>query len=106
MIQFLGICFLQETYAPVLLERKAKILRRQIAEDPDSEKGLMPSHVRTVYADDSRTWSNIFSKALTRPFLIFAREPIIQLLGVFMAFVYGTLYRAPPFPHLSPSSPN
>jgi hypothetical protein len=39
-----------------------------------------------------RSWKVIFKRALTRPFLLFAREPIIQLLGVYMAFLYGTLY--------------
>ena len=29
---------------------------------------------------------------MIRPFALFVREPIIQLLGIYMAFVYGTLY--------------
>lgn len=33
-------------------------------------------------------------KALTRPFIFFVHEPIIQLLGIFMAFVYGLMYSA------------
>ena len=32
-------------------------------------------------------------KALVRPFALFVREPIVQLLGIYMAFIYGTLYR-------------
>ena len=43
------------------------------------------------------SWKHIFAKALTRPFLLFAREPIIQLLGVYMAFIYGTMYSKPFF---------
>ena len=39
------------------------------------------------------SWKKIFAKALVRPFALFAREPIIQLLGVYMAFLYGLLYR-------------
>lgn len=31
--------------------------------------------------------------ALTRPFIMFAQEPILQLFGVYFAFVYGTIYR-------------
>lgn len=38
------------------------------------------------------SWKVIFKKALTRPFALFAHEPIIQLLGLYMAFIYGTLY--------------
>lgn len=40
----------------------------------------------------TRSWRSIFSKALIRPFKLFFREPIIQLLGIYMAFIYGTLY--------------
>jgi hypothetical protein len=32
------------------------------------------------------------AKALLRPFALFAYEPIMQLLGIYMAFVYGLLY--------------
>ena len=32
-------------------------------------------------------------KSLVRPFELFAQEPIIQLLGVYMAYLYGVLYR-------------
>lgn len=38
--------------------------------------------------DSSLRWKRIFAKAIFRPFALFAREPIIQLLGVYMAFVY------------------
>ena len=37
----------------------------------------------------------MFSKALIRPFKLFASEPIIQLLGLYMAFIYGIFYRKP-----------
>ena len=29
---------------------------------------------------------------MIRPFALFVREPIIQLLGIYMAFVYGLIY--------------
>lgn len=37
-------------------------------------------------------WKAVFSKALIRPFRLFIYEPIVQLLGLYMAFVYGLLY--------------
>ncbi len=40
----------------------------------------------------SHSWKAIFSKALVRPFKFFIYEPIVQLLGLYMAFVYGLLY--------------
>ncbi|RPD55141.1 MFS polyamine transporter [Lentinus tigrinus ALCF2SS1-7] len=85
--QIVGLFFLKETYAPVLLERKAK----QIKKGLDPEKGRMYD-VRTVFAGADRQWRHIVQKALFRPFMLFVREPIIQLLGTYMAFVYGTLY--------------
>lgn len=35
----------------------------------------------------------LWKKALVRPFAMFATEPIIQLFGLYMAFIYGTIYR-------------
>lgn len=54
------------------------------------------SHPPPLSAVNSRiladSWQTIVSKALVRPFALFVREPIVQLLGVYMAFIYGTLY--------------
>ena len=74
-------------YAPVLLERKlSRIIKSQ-----DAEKGIH-RQMRTPFQSEDRHWKRIFANALTRPFAMFAREPIIQLLGLYMAFVYGLLY--------------
>ncbi|KAF5372341.1 hypothetical protein D9615_009305 [Tricholomella constricta] len=87
-IQISGLFFLQETYAPLLLERKAEQIRRTL----DAEKGEKKD-VHTVFeAAGERSWSQIFSKALTRPFVLFAREEIVQLFGIYMAFIYGLFY--------------
>jgi hypothetical protein len=40
----------------------------------------------------SGSWKAMFSKALVRPLMLFIYEPIVQLLGLYMAFVYGLLY--------------
>ncbi|KAM5544558.1 hypothetical protein V8D89_001456 [Ganoderma adspersum] len=87
MIQVLGIFFLQETFAPILLERKANKIRKSM----DVEQGTI-REVRTVYDNADRHWRVIVTKALTRPFALFVHEPIIQLLGIYMAFIYGTMY--------------
>lgn len=49
-------------------------------------------HIQTKFQSDDRHWKRIFGKTLFRPFALFAREPIVQLLGMYMAFVYGLLY--------------
>ncbi|KAF8647432.1 hypothetical protein AX16_006709 [Volvariella volvacea WC 439] len=90
-IQISGFFFLQETFAPLLLERKAKALQKP---SDDVEKGTV-REVRTIYdAQGDRSWKSIFAKALTRPFALFARESIVQLLGLYMAFIYGIFYLA------------
>jgi hypothetical protein len=43
-------------------------------------------------ADHARSWKAIFKNALTRPFIFFSRELIIQVAGLYMMFVYGLLY--------------
>jgi len=86
-VQCLGLIFLRETYAPVLLERKAARIRQSL----DPEKAAT-REVKTIYDGENRHWKNIMIKALIRPFKLFLCEPIIQLLGVYMAFIYGLLY--------------
>lgn len=39
------------------------------------------------------SWKVLVSRALTRPFQIFFKETIIQVFGIYMAFIYGLLYR-------------
>ncbi|KAG1839999.1 MFS polyamine transporter [Suillus subalutaceus] len=48
--------------------------------------------IRTVFEGQDRSWRTIMAKSLSRPFALFAHEPIVQLLGVYMAYIYGSLY--------------
>ncbi|KAI0775003.1 MFS polyamine transporter [Trametes elegans] len=86
-IQVLGVFFLKETFPPILLERKAEQMRKSM--DPEKAQAR---EIRTVFDGADRHWKNIVTKALVRPFALFVREPIVQLLGIYMAFIYGTLY--------------
>ncbi|KAF7312747.1 MFS polyamine transporter [Mycena indigotica] len=88
-VQLLGLFYLRESYAPYLLEQKAKRLRRSLAKD--SEKGTVP-RVRSRFANPNRTWKTIIYIAVTRPVIMFYHEPILQLLGIYMAFIYGLFY--------------
>ena len=73
--------------------------------DPKSELVKTPfddtnrryaSHMRFSFSspNDPHLFSlrHILTKSLIRPFALFVREPIIQLLGVYMAFIYGIIY--------------
>lgn len=65
-------------------------MRLEMSQDP--EKGG-PREIKTVFDTSDRHWQQIVAKSLVRPFKLFFYEPIVQLLGVYMAFVYGLLYR-------------
>jgi len=81
------VLFLKETFASVLLQRKAAAMRKTMDEEkaPDVMK-------RTTTSTTHKYWKAIFNKALIRPFKVFMYEPIIQLLGLYTAFVYGIFY--------------
>ena len=94
-----------QAYAPVLLERKAAAIRKTM--DEEKAHGItirtaMDSTNRQcvrlifigIYAYISNSWKAVLSKALIRPFKLFIYEPIVQLLGLYLAFIYGLLYRA------------
>ncbi|KAG7441537.1 MFS polyamine transporter [Guyanagaster necrorhizus] len=86
-VQCLGLVFLRESFAPVLLERKAEKIRKS----KDPEKGQR--NVRTVFDKaGTRSWQQIFATALVRPFALFVREPIVQIVALYMAFIYGVFY--------------
>ncbi|KAK3689832.1 major facilitator superfamily transporter [Podospora appendiculata] len=71
----------KETYAPVLLQRKAARLRKEM--------------------DDGRYWSRYDDKTstvelikinLTRPFVLALTEPILWFFNVWISIIYGILY--------------
>ncbi|KAI0794966.1 MFS polyamine transporter [Abortiporus biennis] len=86
VIQVIGFLFLRETYAPVLLERKANHVRNTMSVEDGIEREVK------VKSGGERHWKVIVKKALLRPFHLFFSEPIVQILGVYMAFIYGLFY--------------
>lgn len=77
------IFLLPETYAPVLLRRRAaklseltgKVYRSKL----DIERGPVPM---------SRT----LKTALSRPWILLFNEPIVMMFSIYMSIIYGTLY--------------
>jgi len=87
-IQMLSFLYLHETYAPLLLQKKAEKIRKSM----DVEKAPH-REVRTIFdGTQDRSWQAVMIKALVRPFALFAQEPIIQLLSIYMSYLYGTFY--------------
>lgn len=77
-------CAMPETYAPVLLQRKAIRLR---AADPVNNAELYGEHER-------QDWSRkgVLERTLYRPFIMLRKEPILLLITVYLSFVYGLSY--------------
>lgn len=80
---FLGlallILFLEETYPPVVLVNKAKLLRR-------STKNWGIHAKQDEIEIDLR---ELLEKNLSRPMRMLFTEPIVLLLSIYMAFIYG-----------------
>jgi hypothetical protein len=72
-----------ETYAPVLLRKRAEKLSKLTgdvyASKSDAEKGKISA-------------GQAFKTALSRPWILLLKEPIVLLLSIYMAIIYGTLY--------------
>ncbi|OOF92181.1 hypothetical protein ASPCADRAFT_210589 [Aspergillus carbonarius ITEM 5010] len=79
----IGSLVMPETYAPVLLRRRAKNLTKVTGKvhqsKMEAERGKVP-------------YATVFKTALSRPWVLLFREPIVLLLSIYMAIIYGTLY--------------
>ncbi|KAJ5651282.1 uncharacterized protein N7484_005005 [Penicillium longicatenatum] len=77
------IFLLPETYAPVLLRRRAAKLSEMTGQvyrsKLDIERGPLPM-------------GKTLKTALSRPWILLFREPIVLLCSIYMAIIYGTLY--------------
>lgn len=72
------LIFLRETYAPVLLERKAERLRK--------ETGNMNLRSRL---DHGLAKKDYIIRSLVRPMKMLIFSPIVLILSMYMAIVYG-----------------
>ncbi|KAK4920756.1 hypothetical protein LTR49_011659 [Elasticomyces elasticus] len=80
-IQVTGIFLLQETWAPVLLEKKVKKLRKETGND-------------ALYAEGSRQETVVqkLETSLKRPFILLFTQPIVIVFAIYMAYLYGLVY--------------
>ncbi|KAM0746258.1 MFS general substrate transporter [Meredithblackwellia eburnea MCA 4105] len=88
LIQGAGLLYLRETYAPVLLYRQARALKKEMGLPLDSDK------VQTVFEvkGGHKTYGHVLSHGLVRPFQMFRKEFIIQILALYMSIIYGIIY--------------
>ena len=81
-IQVSGLFFLQETFSPTLLARKAAKLR----------KATGNTSLRTEFDNPDRSFGALMRKSIIRPFKLLSTQIIVQVLALYMAFVYGIMY--------------
>ncbi|KAK4893303.1 MFS siderochrome iron transporter 1, partial [Elasticomyces elasticus] len=83
VLWIIGALVIPETYPPVLLRRRAKKLSEMTGKvyrsRGDAEAG-------------PTTTAQVFKTSLSRPWILLFREPIVLLLSIYMAIIYGTLY--------------
>ena len=80
----LGALTIPETYAPVLLRKRAAALSEQTGQVYRSGLEIARGPPPTI--------AESFKVALSRPWILLFREPIVLLLSIYMAIIYGTLY--------------
>ncbi|KAJ5247442.1 hypothetical protein N7468_002425 [Penicillium chermesinum] len=82
-VWIMGSVLIPETYGPVLLRRRAARLSKLSGKVYRSKTDIEQGRVALGEA---------FKIALSRPWILLLREPIVFLLSLYMAIIYGTLY--------------
>lgn len=81
---FVSFFSFPESYAPLILRRRAARLRR--------ETGEPRYHTASERVDAGRSASSVLARALSRPLRLLLFHPIIQVSAVLSGFNYGILY--------------
>ena len=83
VIGILGVIFIPETYGPVLLQRQASHL----------SKANSKIYISALEKSQGKKKpSEVFKRALFRPWIFLFLEPIVLIASVYMAIIYGTVY--------------
>lgn len=77
-----GLLFLRESYAPVILQKKAKRLAKE------TNNPLLHS----ALDKGNRTPQQIFISAIIRPLKLLILSPILSLMTLYLSVIYGELY--------------
>ncbi|CAE6426807.1 unnamed protein product [Rhizoctonia solani] len=80
----LSVLLVPETFAPVLLRRRARELHAE------SEGQL--HYVSKYEKGNKKAFSEVMKINLSRPFVLLFQEPIVLLFSIYTALIYGTLY--------------
>ena len=84
VLWMMGNLLLPETYPPVLLRKRAEALSKAT--------GKVYRSRMEIQSGPRPSATQLFKTALSRPWVLLIREPIVLLLSIYMAIIYGTLY--------------
>lgn len=76
------ICFVPETYAPVILKHRAKKLRQETGN----------ANIMTEQEAQPMSFSELMNDVVYRPFKFIVQEPVLVLVCLFIALIYGMVY--------------
>lgn len=79
----LGTLTIPETYSPVILRKRAHKLSQMTGKVYKS---------RMQVEKGEKSLKSELKTAISRPWVLLFREPIVLLLSIYMAIIYGTLY--------------
>jgi|SRR6266436_5835805 len=89
MTIFAGVCSvgivftLPETYAPIILLKKAQRLRKETGNQ---------NYYAPIERGEAVSFARRLNNILAKPFVILIREPMLIAITIYMSFVYGCLY--------------
>ncbi|TKY87411.1 hypothetical protein EX895_004089 [Sporisorium graminicola] len=85
---FSGVCLafvvltLPETYAPIILQKKARRIRKETGDD----------RYRAPIDLVKFEWKDRLNKTLLKPFIMLAQEPMLLVMTIYLSFIYGVVY--------------
>jgi multidrug resistance protein len=85
LLWIVGSLLVPETYAPVILRKRAAELSKRTGQVYKTQKDASTSK-------ESGGYGKVFKTALSMPWVLLFREPIVLLFSIYMSIVYGILY--------------
>ena len=97
-VWILGALVVPETYAPVILRARAAALSKATGKSYVSKLELNKQQKEKEKRDPNAPVQakpspvQLFKTALSRPWVLLFREPVVMVTTIYMAIIYGTLY--------------
>ncbi|KAH8433974.1 putative MFS transporter [Aspergillus melleus] len=79
-IQIFCLPFFRETYAPILLQKRCRRLRK------------CTGNLNLYTEHDTISLAKLLSTSIVRPFKLLATQPVVQVWSLYCAYLYGILY--------------